>query len=102
MMSKLGWEVLWLVMAKGYTWGWCCMSKSMQLVWMNNKYLGYRGVVTVSVAREFVIMIELTVLMVWLGMMTMGYRYLAYRVLVNVMLTREEVNMIGLAVLGCG
>ena len=99
-MSKLGWEWLWLVMTKGYRWGWCCMS--MHLVVMNNKYLGNRGVVTVSVAREFVIMIELTVLMVWLGMMTMGYRYLAYRVLVNVMLTREEVNMIGLAVLGCG
>ena len=90
MTSKLGWEVLWLVMAKGYTWGWCCMSKSMQLVWMNNKYLGFRGLVTVCLTREVVIMIELAVLRVRLIKMTMGYRYLAYRGFVNVMVTRER------------
>ena len=88
--------VLRLVMIKGYRWGWCCMS--MNLVWVGNKFLGYRGLVTVFVTREEVNMMVLSVLRVWLVMMNRGYRYLVYRGLVNVIVTREELNMMGLSV----
>ena len=54
-------------------------SMSMDLVWINNKNLGYRGLVPVCVTREFVFMMELAVLRVRvIMMMTMGYRCLAY------------------------
>ena len=54
-------------------------SMSMDLVWINNKILGYRGLVPVCVTREFVFMMELAVLRVRvIMMMTMGYRCLAY------------------------
>ena len=57
---------------------------SMNLVWMGNKFLGYRGLVTVLVTREEVNMMGLSTLRLWLVMVNRGYRYLVYRGLVNI------------------
>jgi hypothetical protein len=65
---------------------------------MDNKFLSNMGWLMVLVAREEVNMFSLTVLRVWLFMMTRGYRYLVYRGLVKVIVTREKVNMMGLSV----